>query len=64
MITTDVSAGPEGFEHRAFECLRCGFKKVKITVEPAIGRIGCCYQRGCARFCFANRKDAVGAIPS
>jgi hypothetical protein len=35
MITTDVSAGPEGFEHLAFECLRCGFKKVKIvTCDP------------------------------
>jgi DNA-directed RNA polymerase subunit RPC12/RpoP len=35
MITTDVSAGPEGFEHWASECPRCGFKKVKIvTCDP------------------------------
>jgi hypothetical protein len=30
MITADVSAGPEGFERRTFECLKCGDTDSKI----------------------------------
>jgi hypothetical protein len=35
MLTVDVAAGPEGFEHRTFECLRCGHVEKKIvTCDP------------------------------
>jgi hypothetical protein len=35
MITTDISPGPEGFEHRTFECLQCGHIDKKIlTCDP------------------------------
>jgi hypothetical protein len=30
MITADVSAGPEGFERRTFECLKCGDTDSKV----------------------------------
>jgi hypothetical protein len=30
MITTNVSPGPEGFEHRTFECLKCGHTNEKV----------------------------------
>jgi hypothetical protein len=30
MITVDVSAGPEGFERRTFECLKCGDNLSKV----------------------------------
>jgi hypothetical protein len=35
MINTDVSAGPEGFEHWAYDCRQCGYKQVRIvTCDP------------------------------
>jgi hypothetical protein len=35
MVTTDVSLGPEGFEHRTFECLKCGHTNSKmIACDP------------------------------
>ena len=30
MRTVDISSGPEGFEHRKFECLKCGYTEKKI----------------------------------
>jgi hypothetical protein len=30
MITATVSAGPEGFERRTFECLKCGHTESKM----------------------------------
>jgi hypothetical protein len=37
MITTAVSEGPEGFEHRSFECLKCGhLEKKVVAVNPVI----------------------------
>jgi hypothetical protein len=37
MITTAVSEGPEGFEHRSFECLKCGhLEKKVVAVDPVI----------------------------
>lgn len=32
LITTDRSEGPEGFEHRTLECLKCGHTEKKV--EP------------------------------
>jgi hypothetical protein len=35
MVTTDVSPGPEGFERRSLECLKCGFTDTKmIACDP------------------------------
>jgi hypothetical protein len=31
MMTTDVEAGPEGFERRTFECRRCGGKETRMV---------------------------------
>ena len=30
MLTADISPGPEGFEHRTFECRKCGHTEKKI----------------------------------
>jgi transposase len=30
MLTADISPGPEGFEHRTFECLNCGHTEQRI----------------------------------
>jgi hypothetical protein len=30
MLTADISPGPEGFEQRTFECLRCGHIEKKL----------------------------------
>jgi DNA-directed RNA polymerase subunit RPC12/RpoP len=35
MLTVDIVAGPEGFEHRTFECSRCGHSEKKVlTCDP------------------------------
>jgi len=31
MITADVSSGPEGLEHRTFECSRCGHTETRLV---------------------------------
>jgi hypothetical protein len=31
MITANISAGPEGFEHRIFDCVRCGHTEEKVV---------------------------------
>lgn len=43
MVTTALVEGPEGFEHRTFECQRCGHsEKTVVVVDPlksdAVGR--------------------------
>jgi hypothetical protein len=35
MMNTDVTEGPEGFEHRTFECTRCGYSETRvIAADP------------------------------
>jgi hypothetical protein len=35
MITTALSEGPEGFQHRSFECLKCGHSEKKVVaIDP------------------------------
>jgi len=36
MITTAVSDGPEGFEHRRFECLKCTVTEIKTLASDPI----------------------------
>jgi hypothetical protein len=39
MITAAVSSGPEGFERRDFECLKCGHTETKMVASDPM-RIG------------------------
>ena len=35
MLTIDVSPGPDGFEHRTFECITCGHtQETVIACDP------------------------------
>jgi hypothetical protein len=36
MITEAVSAGPDGFEHRTFECLKCGNTEEKVVASDPL----------------------------
>jgi hypothetical protein len=36
MITTAVSDGPEGFEHRRFECLKCTVTEIKTLASDPL----------------------------
>jgi hypothetical protein len=36
MQTKDISAGPEGFEHRTFECTKCGHLDDQVTVADPL----------------------------
>jgi ribosomal protein S27AE len=36
MITTAVSDGPEGFEHRRFACLKCTVTEIKTLASDPI----------------------------
>jgi len=35
MLTADVSSGPEGFEHRTFECSRCGHTEIRVVARDS-----------------------------
>src|SRR5258705_11618499 len=36
MITADLSSGPEGFEHRTFECSRCGHTETRVVASDPL----------------------------
>jgi hypothetical protein len=33
MVTAAVEGGPEGFEHRSFECARCGLSEQNVIAS-------------------------------
>jgi len=36
MLTTDVAPGPDGFESRTFECLRCNHTEKRILAPDPL----------------------------
>lgn len=34
MIYTAKAPGPQGFTHRTFECLRCGYSETRMIADP------------------------------
>jgi hypothetical protein len=36
MLTADVTPGPNGFEQRTFECLKCGHAEKKILASDPL----------------------------
>jgi hypothetical protein len=40
MVTSGITASPEGFEYRTFECIKCGHGETKkMPVDPVAIRI-------------------------
>jgi hypothetical protein len=36
MMTADIATGPEGFEHRTFECAKCGHSEIRIVASDPL----------------------------